>query len=44
MTDRIGDERFAKMSATHEAEQQTLEKRVATGGSAFRLSTTPLAQ
>ena len=44
VTGRISDERFARMSATYEAEQQTLEKRVATGSSAFRLSTTPLAQ
>lgn len=29
MTGRISDERFARMSATYEAEQQTLEKRVA---------------
>ena len=29
MTGRIRDERFARMSATYEAEQQTLEKRVA---------------
>lgn len=39
MTGRISDERFARMSATYEAEQQTLEKQVATGSSAFRLST-----
>ena len=29
MTGRISDERLARMSATYEAEQQTLEKRVA---------------
>ena len=29
VTGRISDERFARMSATYEAEQQTLEKRVA---------------
>ena len=29
VTDRISDERFARMSATYEVEQQTLEKRVA---------------
>ena len=29
MTGRLSDERFARMSATCEAEQQTLEKRVA---------------
>lgn len=28
VTGRISDERFARMSATYEAEQQTLEKRV----------------
>lgn len=29
MTGRLSDERYARMSATYEAEQQTLEKRVA---------------
>lgn len=55
MTGRISDERFARMSATYEAEQQTLEKRVAElqilmdgakqkSMNVFRLSTTLLAQ
>ena len=55
MTGRLSDERFARMSATCEAEQQTLEKRVAElqilmdgakqkSMNVFRLSTTLLAQ
>lgn len=55
MTGRISDERYARMSATCEAEQQTLEKRVAElqilmdgakqkSMNVFRLSTTLLAQ
>ena len=55
VTGRISDERFSRMSATYEAEQQTLEKRVAelqilmdgakqNSMNVFRLSTTPLAQ
>ena len=54
-TGRLSDERFARMSATCEAEQQTLEKRVAElqilmdgakqkSMNVFRLSTTLLAQ
>lgn len=55
MTGRISGERFARMSATYEAEQQTLEKRVTElqilmdgakqkSMNVFRLSTTLLAQ
>ena len=55
VTGRLSDERYARMSATCEAEQQTLEKRVAElqilmdgakqkSMNVFRLSTTLLAQ
>ena len=55
MTGRLSDESFARMYATCEAEQQTLEKRVAElqilmdgakqkSMNVFRLSTTLLAQ
>ena len=55
VTGRLSDERYARMSATCEAEQQTLEKRVAElqilmdgakqkSMNVFRVSTTLLAQ